>query len=188
MAANYANVNAAWPDHAPVPSAQEAIAGARRLVRLALTLGPPGTPPKKFRGRFEPTSGNRYTWPRRGVFYVNPDCNGRDFGGWKGIVHGISHWAGRRLYAGAKPHDHRVAYIERVLTEHVVTNGWLEGKLRSEPKAKPPRDLKRERYERTLAAIKRWDSKRRRAETALRKLESRRRRYALTEPALASSV
>jgi hypothetical protein len=65
------------------------------------------------------------------------------------------------------------------MIEHVVSNGWLEGKLKRERKVKPPPTAE----ERTAAKlanltdrIKRWEIKRRRAETALTKLNRQRRR------------
>lgn len=178
MPANYDNVNAVWPDGHRAPTPQEALTGARKLVRLALTLGREGSPPKKYRGEFKLTSGNRRNWTRNGTFYVNPD-NPRyyNFRGWKGIVHDISHWAGRRLYADFSPHDARVAFIERKLAEHVVHNGWLDGKLRREPKAQPPVEIRQVRYERTLKNIKTWERKAKRANNALRKLHTRRKYY-----------
>jgi hypothetical protein len=59
----------------------------------------------------------------------------------------------------------------------VVKRGWLEvaqPKAR-EPKAKP--DIKAIRHQRVLAAIKRWETKMKRAETALRKLRRQKARY-----------
>jgi hypothetical protein len=179
MPANYTHVNGAWPDDCPVPTPQEALAGARRLVRLALTLGPINGSRKRFGGGFVLTSGTRRCWTRRGVFYVNPD-NPRysGFRGWRGIVHDISHWAGRRLYPDAKPHDARVAFIERMLAEHVVNSGWLAGKLKRSDKPKPTKDdIRRQRYAATVAAIERWQRKERRAKNALRKLALRRKYY-----------
>lgn len=178
MAANYANVNAAWPEEVPVPTPQEALSGARRLVRLALTLGPPGKPRHRFRGSFKLTSGNRHTWTRRGVFYVNPNKSGWRFRGWEAIVHDVSHWAGRRLYPGANPHDARVAFIERKLAEHVVSSGWLDGKLKRKPREEKPQSDPREvKLQRVLARIKSWERKQRRAQTALRKLARTRAYY-----------
>lgn len=178
MPTNYKNVNETWPENPPVPSPQEALAGAKRLVRLALTLGPEDGAPwrKKFGGEFKLTSGRRYTYPRRGVFYVNPNQRSFCFGGWLSICHDIAHWAGQRLYPTAKPHDHRTAFIERKLAEHVVKSGWLDGKLKRRPKEKPPVDKVAERAARIDAGIKRWDSKRRRAENALRKLKRQQKR------------
>lgn len=179
MPTNYDNVNAVWPDDAPVPTAQEAIAGARRLVRLASKMGGPNSPRIRTRWKWEATSGNRFTWPRHGVFRVNPDQ--KPFGGWKAIVHDISHWAGRRLFPGAKPHDPRTAFIERKLAEHVIQSGWLDGKLKRPEKPKPTTDEKKvARHKATLAAIERWERKQARARTALRKLAIRKRYYERT--------
>lgn len=183
MAANYKNVNEVWPDNAPKPSPQEALAGARKLVKLAYKMAPESSrlsrpfsrPPKR---KFKLTSGRRHTWPRRGVWYVNPDRKGWGFSGWKEIVHGISHAVARNLYRGAKPHDPRHAFLERTLAEHVVRSGWLEGKLRKEIKPKaPPVDRKTARQQRIEAKIKRWQSKLKRAETALKKLDRQRKYY-----------
>jgi len=186
MPTNYDNVNAVWPDECPIPSPQEALTGARKLVRLALTLKREPSkdpsrqvqPTPKFRGEFKLTSGNRYTYPRRGVFYVNPDQSDHRFRGWKGIVHDISHWAGRRLYPDYDPHDHRHAFIERTLAEHVVKNGWLDGKLKRPKKPKPVIDLKAARAARIDQRITAWERKRKRAETALKKLRQQQRYYA----------
>lgn len=181
MPANYDNVNAVWADEAPLPSPQEALAGARKLVKLALTLGPTAVKPHRFRGKFKLTSGNRHTWTRGGAFYVNPAKTSFGFTGWKAIVHDIAHWAGRRLYPDAKPHDARVAFIERTLAEHVISSGWLDGKLRRPDRSKPSTgDKRQQRYLATLAAIDRWQRKQRRAQTALRKLAVRRGYYERT--------
>src|SRR5262245_28478364 len=166
MPTNYTNVNAVWPDNPAIPTPQEALTGARKLVDLALSLGPEENQVwrKRFAGEFKLTSGNRYTWTRRGVFYVNPDQNDYRFRGWKGIVHDIAHWAGRRLYPLAKPHDHRTAFIERKLAEHVVRSGWLDGKLKRPVKPKAPIDRKAVRAARIEARIKAWERKLKRAE------------------------
>lgn len=184
MATNYENVNAVWPDNPAIPTGQEALRGARKLVDLALALGPEQNPGwrKKFGGEFKLTSGNRYTWTRRGVFYVNPNRHEWSVGnGWQTIVHNIAHWAGRRLYPLADPHDHRTAFIERKLAEHVVQSGWLDGKLRREPKPPKPKPTKDEMVAAKVAGIdariKKWEAKHKRAETALKKLRRQRRYY-----------
>jgi hypothetical protein len=148
-------------------------------VRLAAKLGGPTSPPLRTRWTWQLTSGNRYTRPRGGVFYVNPNESDM-FGGWKAIVHDISHWAGRRLFPKAPPHSPGTAFIERKLAEHVINSGWLDDKLKREPKAKPEIDVKALRHQRTLAAIKRWESKAKRAKTTLAKLHQRRKRYEQT--------
>ena len=181
MPANYTHVNNAWPEQVPVPSPQEALAGARRLVRLALTLGPPNGPKLKVsRYKFKLTSGNRYTWVRNGVFHVNPSKGEWNIDrGWPTMCHDISHWANYRLFRG-KPHTAQHAFIERKLAEHVVKSGWLDGKLKRPEKAKPPVDLQAERAARIAARIVTWERKRKRAETALRKLRRQAKYYAAT--------
>ena len=181
MPTNYDNVNAVWPDECPIPSPQEALTGARKLVRLALSLGPEENPGwrKKFDGEFKLTSGNRYTWTRRGVFYVNPARHEWNVGnGWQTIVHNIAHWAGRRLYPTADPHDHRTAFIERKLAEHVVKSGWLDGKLKRERKPKPEVDRVALRATRIDQRIVAWERKLKRAENALKKLRRQQKYYA----------
>lgn len=167
--AKYQSVNGAWPEGTREgrdlkPTPQEALSGARRLYRKAFG--------KPFKGTMRLTSGNRYTYIRRGVFYVNPDQDG---GGWHEIVHGISHYASSRLHPNAPGHGAQHAFIERELIAYVVEQGWLEGKLKRE--AKPEEDPIAERHARVLARIAAWESKQRRAETALRKLARQRRYY-----------
>lgn len=176
--ANYADVNELWPDGAPAPSPQEALAGTRRLLQLVCKLGEKQIAiPRKLKL----VSGNRRNWSEyhkgNWVFTVNPDCTGRNFSGWKGIVHDVSHWAGRRLYPGAKPHDGRVAYLEYELTKHIVNSGWLDGALKREPKPKAPVDLKATRKNRVEASIVRWQRKAKRAQNALKKLNRQLRYY-----------
>lgn len=169
----YQSVNGQWPDGSNdgrdlKPTPKEALAGAKRLYRIA--MGKPWTGPIKL------TSGRRHTWIRRGVFYVNPDeQRWSGSGGWHEIVHSISHLAARRLYGEA--HGSRHAWIERQLIQAVVSRGWLQGKLTREPKPKPPTDPRQEKIKRILASLKRWQSKAKRADTAIRKLERQRRYY-----------
>lgn len=175
MAEKYQSVNGAWPEGTNEgrnlkPTPQEAMAGAKRLYRIAFG--------KPFKGTMKLTSGNRFTYIRNGVFYVNPDYGAMEGfpesgGGWHEIVHGISHYACSRLHPNAKGHGHQHAFIERELIKAVVSKGWLEGKLRREPKIKAPADPAK----RIVESLARWQSKRKRAETAIRKLERKLRYY-----------
>jgi hypothetical protein len=182
MATNYRNVNEAWPEPTPKPSPQEALAGARKLVRLCYKLaaedkGWPKRPPRHYlKRRFKLTSGRRYNGPRSGVFYVNP--TGHHFGGWRDIVHDISHWSIRLHWSENGNHTPRHAWLERTLAEHVVSSGWLEGKLiRASKQTAPPPDRKAVKQQRIEAKIARWQSKKRRAENALKKLARQRAYY-----------
>lgn len=159
----YASVNGQWPEgtnegHAIKPTPQEAMTGARRLYRRAMG--------KPWRGAVKITSGRHHTRIARGTLYVNPDHTWD--GGWHGIVHSMSHHASWGLYH--ENHGPRHAFIERDLISYVVSSGWLEGKLRRPEKPKPQIDPKAKRHARVLASIERWTRKKKRAETALRKL------------------
>jgi hypothetical protein len=169
--AGYNTVNREWPDPPPPPpTAQEAIAAARRLYRKFV-----GHP---WRGEWRATSGNRYTWPRRGVYAVNPDKRESIGGGWQALVHDMSHYINDRV-VNRKHNGHGVwhATLEREMIAYVIASGWLDGKLRSKAtaKAKPPiQDVRRARVEARIVA---WERKQKRAETALRKLYQQRRYY-----------
>lgn len=161
----YVSVNGKWPE-GPLskPTGQEAISAVKRLYRLAMG--------KAYAGKFVLTSGRRHTWPRHGEYRVNPDQS-NDRGGWKSLVHGVSHYCHRRLHPDKSPHDFRHAVLERQMIEHIVNNGWLDGTLlRPEKnKVKPPLIEKRaekskklfERAERDLAAaqkrLRKWKAK-----------------------------
>lgn len=167
--AKYDSVNGQWPEGTDCgrgikPSPQEAMAGAKRLYRVAMK--------RPFRGKVKLTSGRRDTRIRRHVLYVNPDWRG---GGWHEIVHSISHHASYHHFR--ENHGPRHAFIERELTRYVVEHGWLEGKLKREPKAKPDLDIRALRRDRIIARIKKWEARRKRADTALKKLRRQRAYY-----------
>lgn len=172
MAEKYHSVNSQWPANLPPLSDQEALAGAKRLLRKAMG--------KKLRPgwKWKIATGNRRTWPRRGVFYVNPNRTGdlRHFqSGWPDIVHFISHWAMYALHPTWSAHCSAHLSLEKELTEYVIGQGWLEGKLKTEPKAVVPAIDRR--YTNVVAGIARWSTKLKRAKTALAKLERKRKYY-----------
>lgn len=160
----YANVNGEWPQgKLPPLTGDEAIAAVKKLLRFAKVT---------FRGSFRIGSGNRHCWPRRGVWTVNPDR------GWHHLVHAVSHYCHRRLRPGYKPHDGRHAMLEREMIQHVVSSGWLEGKLRKAEKPAPSKpDKQRDKLSGILDRIARWESKERRCKTALAKLTKQRKYY-----------
>ena len=152
------------------PSEQEAIAAVKRLYRTA--LGRRLTMPLKI------PSGNRYTWPKRGVYYVNPARRHWEIsGGWKHLVHDVSHYCHWRLHPRARPHSNSQLTIERVLTDYVIDNGWLHGKLKSKAKPKPPVDQVAKRAAQVDANIARWETKLKRAQAALKKYKVKQRYY-----------
>jgi hypothetical protein len=170
----YERVNAAWPATLPALTADEAIRAARRLYRFVRR--------RTFDGQVKTTSGNRYSYIRNGVLYVNPDR------GWHDLVHDLSHYFHARL-SDAKPHASDHARLELRMAKEVVRRGWLDGTLKTParaPRAKPSADdVRRQKYARILARAKAWESKRKRAETALKKL---RRQAAYYERTLSTTA
>lgn len=163
MTERYQSVNGAWPEAIPSLTSQEAIVAKRKLFRLVMKR------PLRIKN-IKVTSGNRHQYL---LHLVNPER------GWKDLVHGLSHQCHRKLHAGHKPHDGRGthAFIERTMIEHVVNSGWLEGKLKRAEEPKPEVDMKAMRAERVAARIAAWEAKRKRADTALRKLARQARYY-----------
>jgi hypothetical protein len=151
----YARLNALWPQPLPALSEQEAISAAKRLYRLASG--------RAFKGTFRITSGNRRTWIRQGVFVVNPAH------GWKNLVHAVSHLAHYKCHPGKSGHHWTHLDYERRLTEAVLSKGWLDGALRrAAPVAVDKRLIAQQRI---IARIAAWETKQRRATTALAKLQ-----------------
>ena len=167
----YNEINSAWPTPTPVPSGPEAIAGAKRLIKLCFSHAKEEgriDSCKSHQHRFVVTSGRRHTWIRGGVWYINPDekrFNG--LGGWAEIVHSISHWAMHKFWPHENPHGPRHVWIEKLLTEYAVKH-FLDGQLKRPEKV--PVDKKIARAIRRAALIERWEAKLRRADNALRKL------------------
>lgn len=172
MTERYHAVNSQWPETLPTLTGPEAISAAKRLYRMATK--------RKWRGSWKLTSGRRFTWPRRSVFYVNPARTGDRAleTGWRDLVHMMSHWCFRELHPKRRPHDSRHEYLEREMVAYVLAQGWLEGKLRAKPSKARPKPDARQALE---ARAARWTTKLRRAETALRKIARQRARLARRE-------
>lgn len=175
QANRYDRVNGTWPPDMPKLDGDEAIRAARLLIREGFRYYGMTAEMKRKR-KFKLTSGNRHTWPRRGVWAVNPNYSHRP--GWQGMVHSISHWVHARAYPNRRGHDGTHSIIEKHLIEHVIAEGWLAGKLKREAKAKPERNVKAERHANVKAKMVKWEAKRKRAETALKKLRAQDRYYA----------
>jgi len=116
----YARVDATWPAEVPPLTGPEAIKAARKLYRYVTG--------SRLELPIRVTSGNRYTWARRGYLSVNPTAK-RHGGGWQAFVHDLSHWLHHKT--GLAPHDKSHARLERRLIKVVIARGWLQGKLKS---------------------------------------------------------
>jgi hypothetical protein len=112
----------------PILSEGESLIAARKLYRHAFG--------KAFPGKVELTKGNRYTWVRRGVLYVNPDKREGHTRGLRSIIHDLSHYAHSRLNPKDAPHSIRQARLEARLAKFALDRGWHEGGL-SKPKPEP---------------------------------------------------
>src|SRR5688500_10089818 len=85
----------------PILSPEESLIAAKKLYRHAFG--------RAFPGKVELASGNRYTWVRRGVLYVNPDKRELHTRGLRSIIHDLSHYAHSRLNPRDAPHSIRQA-------------------------------------------------------------------------------
>lgn len=162
-------VNDKWPDVVAKPSAQEAITGAKRLYRHIM-----GRP---FKGKVKVTSGNRYTWIRYGTLYVNPESG---WNGFRGIIHLLAHYLHRRKYPGKRPHHYTELEVEKQMTDYAIAHGFHLGKLKREKRAKPkPTKLEKAHaaVEAARLAMKKWEAKRKRADTAVRKYKAKAKYY-----------
>jgi hypothetical protein len=155
-----------WPQ-GPLPplTGPEAASAAKRLYRLIL---------KRPVNAIRLTSGNRRTYARQGALYVNPDQ------GWRDFVHDLSHYLHGKKHPSETGHGWHHARIEKEMIDYVVRSGWLDGKLKRAPKPKP--NKVDQRYQQTLDGIARWETKLKRAQTALKKLRARRKYYETRAP------
>lgn len=153
----YASVNELWAAQTAVAITRaEAEAAARRLFRA---FGKRDGYPQQRRdaklGRV------RRCWiaaqPTHGIVR-----------GWARLVHDVSHQIFRARYPKSRPHHPLHAKLELEMAEHVLAEGWLGGLLKPAPK--PGKDTRALKLARCEASIKRWESKLRRAQNALRKL------------------
>ena len=95
--------------------------------------------------------------------------------GWGRLIHDVSHTVFRYRHPSFRPHDGGHAKLELEMAQYVVAQGWLGGTLKPVEKPKPTVAEKRaSRLAQVEVRIERWESKLRRAETALRKLRRQR--------------
>lgn len=159
----YEAVNAVWPREVPAITRAEAQRALKRLVRH---FG--GTACAKL-GRHP---------VRRCWISLKPYHGLRR--GWRRLVHDVSHRLFAREHPHFKDHGRSHAALELTMSRYVIEKGWLTGTLRpTPPKPKaviaPTLDA---RYVKVCDQIKRWETKRKRAETALKTLERRKRALA----------
>lgn len=96
------------------------------------------------------------------------------FKGWGRLIHDASHYVFEKRHPSARPHDGGHAQLETQMAAYVVAHQLIE---RYAPK--PSKRVKVDnsvKLAKTDAAIKRWQTKDKRAATALRKLTAKRKR------------
>lgn len=161
LSERYADANALWPRGLQPLTRTEAERAYRRLRRAF------GYPVK---------AGVRVSVRKVWVSAINAD-NLR--GGWRRLVHDVSHVVHDRRYPYKRDHDPLHAVLEIEMARYVIQRGWHLGTLKPKPRRKPTLAEKREaKYQRTLDAIRRWETKERRARNALRKLRATEKRLA----------
>lgn len=160
----YERANAVWPAEVPALTAGEAVRAARKLYRFVRR--------SRCFHKVEVTSGNRYSYGRGNVLFVNPTSTHHG-GGWKALLHDLSHW----LDTGPA-HSKEHAKLEMRMVKEVVRRGWLTGSLKDKPKVeKPAADPKSVKYRCIVIRMDRWIAKKKRAERALEKLNRQRKYY-----------
>lgn len=164
MTDHYDVVNAAWPKDIPPCSREEA---KRAALKLMLA----------FAGRRY----SRHVYVRKCWIAASEPYNDIRRG-WRRLVHDLSHIVYRIEHKRGVFHAHGGihARLEHAMIQHVLEKGWLTGKLKEKvaPKATPT-----DKAARIAERIKRWESKLRRAETALKKLRRTARYYEKREVA-----
>lgn len=169
----------AWPAAIPKLTQLEAIKAAQLLYdrfyserfyrekygmsRLAYFRKLGRKPPSKVM-KTRTSSGNRINWVVRGVLVVNADK------GWREFVHEYSHCFHRKLRPQDRPHSDNHVHLEKEMVDYVVRSGWLDGKLKPQPQVKKP-DPVVEQHAKVLARLKAWETKAKRAATAIGKLK-----------------
>lgn len=114
---------------------------------------------------------HRQGWGRR-CWASSAPTVGNDTG-WGRLIHDVSHILQEYRHPGLRPHDPGHEAIELAVLKHLESNLFLQ------PKPRPAKPNIEQRRSSKLAAIaeriQRWESKLKRAQTALRKLNRQRK-------------
>ena len=161
MTDRYEPVRATLPDTMPAITRVEAQKAANRIWRKFVPKAQQLNVERRVRRCWISRSSTRGHWK-----------------GWGRLVHDLSHQVFRRIYRGSRrPHDPLHAKYEADIAAYVVEMGWLDGRLKQKVRVKA-RPAPSDKLVRTEAAIRRWESKAKRAAAALSKLRRQRGRFA----------
>lgn len=154
----YNDVNNAWARALPLPpiTAKEA---AKFYLKLRRRFGAP------YNGRRSITLRRVWAAPKG-----TKDALGS---GWPRMVHDASHRVFGVLHPTFKTHSSAHAELELQMIGHVLAEGWHVPAAKAAP---APDDLRAAALANVEARIKRWETKARRAATALRKLRGKEKR------------
>lgn len=93
--------------------------------------------------------------------------------GWERLVHDVAHTVFRHRHPKLPPHHPSHARLEREMAAYVVARGWLDGKLAPAAKVAPSLDERRAAKRASVEArLARWQTRAKRAATAIRKLRA----------------
>jgi hypothetical protein len=92
------------------------------------------------------------------------------------MIHDTSHWLYEAMHPRFLTHSTRHAALEQDMISYVLKKGWHLPKPPKPAKPKPTKaEARRLKFDATAASIRRWETKAKRAATALRKLKARQR-------------
>lgn len=161
---NYQSVGEIWAGVSRPPlSMVEALRAARRLTRHFGAVKH-GAPHQLVPARV-PAKARRCWASQRADVTLHK--------GWERLVHDVSHKVFRHRHPQLNPHHPSHARLEREMAAYVLAQGWLGGKLA--PAAPPTRTLTERREARRAnltARLTRWQTREKRARTAMRKIRA----------------
>jgi hypothetical protein len=173
----YTGVALMLPDVLPAITRVQAVKVYNRLVRAF--GGTEHIPVGVLENRGGCPIRSDYSHSKRGrACWASTEPTRSHFKGWGRIVHDASHYVFEKRHPSARPHDGGHAQLECQMAHYVVKHQLIE---RMAPK--PPKRVKVDnsvKLAKTDAAIKRWQTKAKRAATALRKLNAKRKRILKT--------
>lgn len=167
-ARRYRLLNSQWPATIPPMTDRDVRFAARVLFRLVIG--------RKFRGKL--------VVKHQGRSYMHPaKIVGNARRGWHDVVHDWSHQAHGYLYPNETGHGPHQAFIERKMVEEVVKRGWLTGRLNKPKPEKSKPDVRGQRQAAVLKKLAKWQTRLKRAKTAIKKLEKQKAYYEKERPA-----